>query len=185
MKIFDFRFLVDLHILGCPEHDLTISGTNALNFMKFCIYCYPNINWCLSTFVENCSIGDTVVTLLIFGISLYRFLLGKIAQKFTCNICVIRNNNHAILAFIALQVTLQFPFSSNSWDSPTSYSSAWNRTKFCMQCTYLKRWHWYKFCKHSLTGVAVITILLEFGIMHTYVFTEWNHTKIYMQDMYY
>ena len=26
MKIFDFRFLMDLHILGCPEHDLTISG---------------------------------------------------------------------------------------------------------------------------------------------------------------
>ena len=26
LKIFDFRLLIDLHILGCPEHDLTISG---------------------------------------------------------------------------------------------------------------------------------------------------------------
>ena len=26
MQIFDFRFLMDLHVLGCPEHDLTIFG---------------------------------------------------------------------------------------------------------------------------------------------------------------
>ena len=26
MKIFNFRFLKDLYVLGCPEHDLTISG---------------------------------------------------------------------------------------------------------------------------------------------------------------
>ena len=26
MQIFDFRFLMDLYVLGCPEHDLTISG---------------------------------------------------------------------------------------------------------------------------------------------------------------
>ena len=26
VKIFDFRVLMDLHVLGCPEHDLTISG---------------------------------------------------------------------------------------------------------------------------------------------------------------
>ena len=26
VKIFDFRFLMDLHILECPEHDLTICG---------------------------------------------------------------------------------------------------------------------------------------------------------------
>ena len=24
MQIFDLRFLMDLHVLGCPEHDLTI-----------------------------------------------------------------------------------------------------------------------------------------------------------------
>ena len=24
MQIFYFRFLMDLHVLGCPEHDLTI-----------------------------------------------------------------------------------------------------------------------------------------------------------------
>ena len=52
---FNFRFLMDLHVLGCPEHDLTISGkcqsvclcvlekifgkcsskTNAQNLIKF------------------------------------------------------------------------------------------------------------------------------------------------------
>ena len=26
VKIFDFRFLMDLHVSGCPEHDWTISG---------------------------------------------------------------------------------------------------------------------------------------------------------------
>ena len=26
VKIFDIRFLMDLHVLRCPEHDLTISG---------------------------------------------------------------------------------------------------------------------------------------------------------------
>ena len=26
MQIFDFRFSMDLHVLGCPEHDLTIFG---------------------------------------------------------------------------------------------------------------------------------------------------------------
>ena len=25
-KFFNFRFMMDLHVLGCPEHDLTISG---------------------------------------------------------------------------------------------------------------------------------------------------------------
>ena len=26
VQIFDFRFLIDLHVLGSPEQDLTISG---------------------------------------------------------------------------------------------------------------------------------------------------------------
>ena len=26
VKIFDFQFLMDLHILGCPEYNLPISG---------------------------------------------------------------------------------------------------------------------------------------------------------------
>ena len=26
VQIFDFRFLMDLHVFGCSEHDLTISG---------------------------------------------------------------------------------------------------------------------------------------------------------------
>ena len=26
IRIFDYRFLMDLHVLGCPDHDLNISG---------------------------------------------------------------------------------------------------------------------------------------------------------------
>ena len=54
MQILDFRFLMDLHVLGCPERDLIISGKclsvchknfvasvarelNAQNLMKFYI----------------------------------------------------------------------------------------------------------------------------------------------------
>ena len=33
MKIFDFRFLMDLQVLGCPEHDLTVSG----NCLSVCL----------------------------------------------------------------------------------------------------------------------------------------------------
>ena len=83
--IFDFRFLIDLHILGCPDHDMTISGKclsvrlsvcmrqkfygkcssriNAQNFMKLYILSYTTINWCLSTFGENRSTGGAVITL--------------------------------------------------------------------------------------------------------------------------
>ena len=35
VKIFDFRFLMDLHCLRCPEHDLTIF-TNVCLWHKFC-----------------------------------------------------------------------------------------------------------------------------------------------------
>ena len=81
VKIFHFRFLMDLHVLECPEHDLTISGsclsvcvwqkfygkcssrTNAQNFMKFYNQFYPNINWCLSAFDKNRSIDGIVVKL--------------------------------------------------------------------------------------------------------------------------
>ena len=50
----------------------------------------------------------------------------------------------------------------NSCDSPISDSIAWNHTKFCMQNSYFKRWHWYNFCVHSLIGGAAVTIFPEF-----------------------
>ena len=31
VKIFDIRFLIDLYILGCPEHDMTISAKVCLS----------------------------------------------------------------------------------------------------------------------------------------------------------
>ena len=67
MKIFDFRCLMDLHVLGWPEHDLTIfrkclsvclwvcvypfvcgrsiSRTNEPNFIKLDIELHLNKNW--------------------------------------------------------------------------------------------------------------------------------------------
>ena len=69
----------------CPDDDLTVSGkcqsvcvsmcmwakfcdkcssrTKRQNLMKFYIWCYPNINWGLSTFGENRSSGGAVVSL--------------------------------------------------------------------------------------------------------------------------
>ena len=84
VQIFDFRFLMDLHVLGCPDHDLAIfesvclsgcvsvcmrqkfcgkctSTTNAQNFVKLYILNYTTINWSLSTFEENRSTGGAVI----------------------------------------------------------------------------------------------------------------------------
>ena len=36
-QIFDYGFLMDLHVLGCPEHDLTISGKMFL-CLSMCLY---------------------------------------------------------------------------------------------------------------------------------------------------
>ena len=33
VQIFDFRLLMDLHVLGCPEYDLTISG----KYLSVCV----------------------------------------------------------------------------------------------------------------------------------------------------
>ena len=35
-KIFDFYLLMDLLVLGCPEHDMTILGENVCLSMCFC-----------------------------------------------------------------------------------------------------------------------------------------------------
>ena len=34
----NFRFSVDLHVLGCPEHDLTISGKCLFVCLSACVY---------------------------------------------------------------------------------------------------------------------------------------------------
>ena len=63
MKIFNFHFLMYLHVLGGSKHDLIIFGkclsvygtnfmvakstdTNGQNVMKFYIWFHLNINWC-------------------------------------------------------------------------------------------------------------------------------------------
>ena len=79
---------MDLHVLGCPDHDLAIfesvclsgcvsvcmrqkfcgkctSTTNAQNFVKLYILNYTTINWSLSTFEENRSTGGAVITLFL------------------------------------------------------------------------------------------------------------------------
>ena len=40
LQIFDFRFLMDLHVLGCSEHDLTIFG----KCLSVCV-CVTKILW--------------------------------------------------------------------------------------------------------------------------------------------
>ena len=80
---------MDLYVLECPNHDLTISEkclsvcldvcpymwqkfygkcgstTNAQNFMKFKILNYTAINWYLSTFEGNRSTGGAVIVLFL------------------------------------------------------------------------------------------------------------------------
>ena len=88
VQIFDFRFLMDLHFFGWPDHDLTISGKCLCfcldvclcvcdknfvltlarqlmykNFMKIYILNYTTINWCLSTFEENRSASGAEIKL--------------------------------------------------------------------------------------------------------------------------
>ena len=54
-------------------------------------------------------------------------------------------------------------FFQNFCTSSILYSNPWNRTKFYMQYTYFKRWHWYNFWKHNLLGWALITSFWEFS----------------------
>ena len=82
-KNFLFGVFDGFTLLGCLEHDLSISEkclsvylcerqkfcgecssrTNPQNFMKFYILCFPNINCGLSNFNENLSRSGAVVTL--------------------------------------------------------------------------------------------------------------------------
>ena len=47
VQIFDFRFLMDLHVLGCPEHDLTLFWKISV-CLWFCLcvsVCVTKILW--------------------------------------------------------------------------------------------------------------------------------------------
>ena len=44
VQIFDFRSLVDLQVLGCPEHELTISGKCLSVSVSVCV-CVTKILW--------------------------------------------------------------------------------------------------------------------------------------------
>ena len=82
-----------------------------------------------------------------FGISKSRFLVEEIAQKFIFKMSLeitfmefgytLLRKGHCYSVFFKTLVLSRFLF-------------AWNRTKFCMQYIYFKRWHWHKFCGSSL-----------------------------------
>ena len=107
VQIFDLAFWGKLRVLGCSEHDLTISvcvtkifgkcssRSNPQNFMEFFIECYPNINGCLSTSDEKLSTGGAVISFLP-KFSGSRFLVYEMAQKFIYKMYVFRNNNDAM-----------------------------------------------------------------------------------------
>ena len=44
VKIFDFRFFMDLRVLECPKHDLTISEKCLSLCQKFCGKCSSRTN---------------------------------------------------------------------------------------------------------------------------------------------
>ena len=73
---------MDLHVLGCPEHDFTISGK------CMCV--------CDKNFVAN-----VAQKLEIFGIRWSQFLVDEIAQKFIYKIYITWNNKVAIWIHMA------------------------------------------------------------------------------------
>ena len=122
----------------------------------------------------------------IFRIRRSRCLEDEIARNFIYKIYIIRNNNDAIWEHVSSYGALLFRFFQSSCDCSISDSISWNRTKFCMQYTYFKRWRWYNCCGYSLIRGAVVTIFLRiFWKMQILCSTEWNRIKIYMQDIYY
>ena len=64
VKIFDFRFLMDLHVLGCPEHEFTI-------FRKcLCVCVWMCVDVCVCGCVDVCNTNfvGTVTHELMIGI---------------------------------------------------------------------------------------------------------------------
>ena len=156
-ETFNFRFLMDLHVLGCLQHDLTISGKclsvsvrekfcgmcssskNAQNFMKFYIQRYPNINRCLTTFGKK---------------SLNRFRSITVVNRrnfwdqFTPSFYWMKLHENLYTKYISLDITMmQFGYKQHGrrhsysvflkkiCDCSISDCIAWNRTNFCILYT--------------------------------------------------
>ena len=77
MQIFDFMLLMDLHVLGCSEHDLTISRK------------------CLSVYDKN------------FMASVSRELMNKISRNFMYSITPTYISVYQLLVEIVQQIALQ------------------------------------------------------------------------------
>ena len=112
---------MDLHVLGCHEHKLTISGKYLFVSVYVCdknfvtrvaqelihriswnLLCYPNIYECHPFFLKNRLTGDAVVTFFskISPKSHSRFPVDEIAQKRSYKIHINRNNNVAIYVYL-------------------------------------------------------------------------------------
>ena len=81
VQILDFRFLMDLHILGCPERDLTISGK--------CLWVCVSVSLCVCDKNFVASIARELMTIILWNfifsitpteISVHQLLL-KIVQE--------------------------------------------------------------------------------------------------------
>ena len=156
VQIFNCRFLMDLHVLGCPEHVMTVprkclsvcmsvtkifgkcsSRTNAQNLMKSYISCYPNVNWCLPTFGKNCSTRGAAV-------SLFPKFLGYADLSFFWTKLLRNLYPKYILIEVQLCELCTYSFiggayiSRNSCDISISVYISWNRTKFSMLHIYFE-----------------------------------------------
>ena len=97
-KVFDFRFLMDLHVLGGPKYDLTI---------------FENV--CLSACLHVCD--------KIFVASVAWELRKRISWKFIVCVILAKNDVYQHFIKIAQQVALQFHFFWNFWNKHASFSS--------------------------------------------------------------
>ena len=82
MKIFDIQFLMGLHVLGCPECDLTISGK------------------CLPVYLCVCVCDKNVVA------SVARELMHRISLNFIFSVIQMKIDFFQLLVKIAQQVAL-------------------------------------------------------------------------------
>ena len=68
---------------------------------------------------------------------LSRILLHGIVQNFACNVLTLKDDIYVIFRAY-LQGGVELYFFQNCCGSSVSDSIAWNRTKFCMQYTFLR-----------------------------------------------
>ena len=105
VQIFDFGFLMDLHILGCPEHDLTIFGkciclcmtnfaasiaqTNEQNFMEPLHLVSPQHKLVYKFLVQIVQQMVLQSFSKFFGMHRSRLLLNEILQKFIYKVYIL------------------------------------------------------------------------------------------------